>query len=765
MSFITDTFNTSIRYKPFESSRINILGFSNTIESQLTKSSSNTGPRGLPGTAMTGSTGTIGSSMVITGPVGPDSSNSLTGSIGPDGVSSLNSGIVGPAGPTATSSLLTGPTGSVLNIAGTTGPSVNSSNIIGPTGPPGLTTGTGPTGSAGQNGPSVLPNPLLTASVAISDQSVPPNTPIPVGGILSFDTSSYYLIWGGNFPSAASIGIPAGLWKVVFNVNWSGGTSGYRQLNIVDPNSGQNIGQNIAAFASSDMSQEVTWIGYTDDGATNGMTLNFEAQHNDPSSLEINGGFISLYSYTQGIATGYTAAPGPVTPGQYQFVARFINHDTVHPPVQLAIIYQNDASTTSFYYSPSGSYPISGNSISASGPVSQLFLFDWSAMPDSTTVANAKEIILGTDSSGSPIELNSLRFYIAKTDVRNNPLLYTLWKSNENGLAGGIPQSYLEGYTGGQMTIDFVEMTYNKPAGQYQLFTNTSQVDGMSIPMTLTLNFKVVDGNRRINFGPLGITTDMGVILSAYAQQYTGTIWSSTIVPTGTLTRLSGIQKLISPPSGSNTYYDSYVNAVWTSLNTGAGGTGVNFAGIGEATFTNCTIYTDPVQMYVSTTGGTSGYPSSVQYTIPINQVLGHSIDIFGNAGVWATSSVGGNTGAVILKTKAYLVCAMCRGVIQFQDTDTGGTSGNPPFANSVWNDWLAQGANFYINTPVFPYPKLIHNYAIVQTTSQGTRPYCYGLSFDDNFSWSSTETSNIVNDDTQVSVVNIDIYTNNNTM
>jgi hypothetical protein len=466
---------------------------------------------------------------------------------------------------------------------------------------------------------SVLPVPLLAASVQVATQAITSGAPTPIGGTLTFDTSDYYIIWGGDAPAPASIGIPAGLWKIVFGVNWSGGSTGYRQLTILDPNSGQSISQNITPFASTSQSQQVAWIGYTDDGATNGMTLEFEVQHNDPASLQVSGGYIALYSYTQGPPEDHTDPPGPVQPGQYQFVVRFTNHDLLHPPVQLAMIYQNDAGTSSFYYSPSGSYPLPGSAVASSGPISPLFLFDWSALPDSTTVANAKEIVLGTDpTTGTPVELNSLRYYIAKTDVRNNPGMYSLWASDGNGLVGGIPQSYLESYTGGQMTIDFVEMTYNKPAGGYQMFTNTTQVDGMSIPMTITLNYKVIDGNRRANFGPLGITASMDRIIQSYASAYTGTIWSSNIVPTGTYTRLSGIQKLISPPAGSNTYYDPYVNAVWSALNTGASGAAVTFFGIGEATFTQATIYTDPANMYVSTTGGINGYPN-VQYTIPYN--------------------------------------------------------------------------------------------------------------------------------------------------
>lgn len=770
VQFISNPVSFSLNYEPFDASRINIQGFSNTVAGLIgaTGSTSSTGPKGVSGSGSTGNTGNTGPTTQAIGPTGASGLPSITGPTGPTGVSASQGGIRGSTGPPSITGA-TGPTGPTSNTTGPKGPAGGLSILTGPTGPPGLALGTGPTGAQGASSASGgLPSPLLAASVSVADQSIPSGQSTPIAGTLTFNTSNYYIIWGGNSPTggAATIGIPAGLWKVVFNVNWTGGSSGFRTLTILDPNSGQPLGQNIAAFSSPSQSQQVTWINYTDGGATNGMTMQFEVEHNDPSTLEITSGFISLYSYTQGTATSNTSDPGPNTPAQFQFAVRFTNHDLTNPPVQLAMIYQNDAGSTSFYYSPntgSPGYPAPSNPVSPSGAISNLFLFNWNALPNSTTVANAKEIIIGTDLGGNAIELNSLRFYIAKTDVFDNPSQYSLWTADGNGLVGGIPESYLESYTAAQMTIDFVETTYNKPAGQYQFFGNTTQVDGMSIPMTIALQYKIQNGNRRANFGPLGITTDMAQIINGYAASYTGTIWSNTIVPLGTNTRLAAIQKLINIPTGANSYYDPYVAVVWNALNTGAGGNTVAFNGIGEATFTTCTIYTDPNNMYVSTTGGTAGYPSSISYTIPRNQVTGNSINIFGNAGVWATATTSGNTGAVELKTKAYIVCALCRGVCQDQDTPTSGTSGNPPFPNTIWNDWLAQGKNFYTNTPIFPYPKLIHSYALNATTSQGTRPYAYGLSFDDNFNWSSTVSSNVVSSDTQVEVLNIDIYGNSN--
>jgi hypothetical protein len=769
LQFITNPTAFNINYEPFDASRINIQGFSDTIATFVGTTGSAPGPTGISGSGFTGPLGFTGPSTQSIGPTGAIGVSQITGPTGVTGPNAQQAGIRGPTGAIGITGP-TGPTGASSNTTGHAGPGGNSSSLTGPTGPTGSSVGgTGPTGAQGPSAPAGgLPNPLLAASVSVTNQSIPSGQSTPIAGTLTFNTSNYYIVWGGNSPTggAASLGVPAGLWKVVFGINWSGGSSGFRTLTILDSNSGQTLTQNIAPFSSASQSQQVTWINYTAAGATNGMTMQFEVDHNDPSSMQVNGGFISLFSYTQGPPSNTTNDPGPNTPGQYQFTVRMTNHDLVNPPIQIAMIYQNDAGSASFYYLPntgSPGYPVPSNPVSPSGAISNLFLFNWNNLPNSTTVANAKEFIIGTDLVGNPIELNSLRFYIAKTDVFDNPSQYSLWAADQNGLVGGIPESYLESYTASQMTIDFVESTYNKPAGQYQLFSNTSQVDGMSIPMTIAMQFKIQNGNRRANYGPLGITTDMGQIINTYASAYTGTIWSNTIVPLGTTTRLAAIQKLINIPTGANSYYDPYVATVWNALNTGAGGNAVIFAGIGEATFTTCKIFTDPSNMYVSTTGGTAGYPGSISYIIPRNQVTGNSINIFGNAGVWATATTSGNTGAVELKTKAYIVCALCRGVCQEQDSATSGTSGNPPFPNTTWNDWLAQGTNFYTNTPIFPYPKLIHNFALTATTSQGTRPYAYGLSFDDNFDYSSTESSNVVSNDTQVEVLNIDIYGNSN--
>lgn len=716
-----------------------------------------TGPRGSEGTGAsgyTGATGYTGYQRNYTGPTGPVN-RSLTGPTGP------TIGRIGATGPaySGTFTGYTGPTGSFGRE--NTGPS-GYTNFTGITGPMGPTPGTGPTGPRGSTGTSVLPDPILAASCNVSPATILPNNQTNVLGTLTFNTSSYYIIWNGNAPDDAMYGVPQGLWKVVFSVNWDAGTtSSYRQLSIVDNNSEQTLAQNIMpSNGTNSLKQQLSWIGYL-----NGNTLRFEVLQNDSTNVTIDGGFISLYSYTQGTPNGYTGSSAPAIPGQYEFAVKIVNHDLTTPPVQLAMIYENDAGSASFYYTVNGSnnmHPTPGNAVASSGPVSNFFLFDWDDLTTATDDSNAKVFILGTDDSGSPVELNSLRIYIAKTDVYNNPSQYSLWAADNNGLVGGIPQSYLESYSAAQMTIDFVEITYNKPVGQYTIFCNTTQVDGMSIPISLTLNYKIIDGNRRANIGPLGMqNVSMSSLLSSYASSATGSIFWSTLVPTGAPARLSAINKLISPPAGTESYYNPYVDSIWDSLNpTVSGGTGVTFYGLGEATFNSCLIYTDTTNMYVTSTGGVSPYPNTLTYTIAKSDVKDNTLNIFGNAGVWATpAGYTGPSSAVVLKTKAYIVMALCRGVIQYQDTTTGGTSGL--FNNTVWNDWLAQGANFYINSPPFIYPKFIHDNSIVATTSEGTRPYAYGASFDDVELWSSTITSNQISNDTQVQTVNIDVWEN----
>lgn len=713
-------------------------------------------------TGFTGPRGATGAPTHLAGITGPQGITSSTGSRGSTGAPTHLAGITGILGYTGSSST-TGSTG-FTGPSGLTSTGPVGSTSTGVSGPAGPVTGTGFTGSSGPAGTSILPNPLLVASSTVIPMLIEPNLTTTVVGNQIYSSSSYYIIWGGDSPAVTTYGLPQGLWKIVFSVNWSNGTTGYRQLTIIDDNNDDIITQNVCVNAGGNTNQQLVWIG-----SITGQTIRFEVLHNDVQNVNING-YIALYSYDQGVPSGYTGTALPCIPGQYEFAVKIINHDLDHPPVQLAMFYSNDSASTSYYYSvgSNSQRPVPNNPVPATGPVAPYFTFNWNSLPVATDNSNARVFILGTDPNNgfAPVELNSLRIYIAKTDVYNNTGTYSLWSSDNAGVIGGIPQTYLDTYTASQMTIDFVEITYNKPAGQYTIFVDTTQVDGLSIPMALTLNFKIVNGNRRTNLGPLGLQTDLQNILTSYSTQSTGTIFWATLVPSAlTPARLVAIHKLSSPPPTSNSYYNSYINQVWTNLNTGSTGTAVTFHGIGESTFNTATIYTDLATMYVTTNGGTSPFPASLSFTIDKVDVTDHSLDIFGCSGVWAQTSEVGSNATVVLKVKAYLVATFARGLIDHQDNYTSGTSGNPPYLNSVWNDWLAQGANFYINTPSFIYPQIIHSFSTLNSTGQGTRRFAYGLSFDDIYNWSSTETSNQLtpSTDTQVEIVNIDVYGNSN--
>ena len=737
-----------------------------------------TGPTGIEGPSKLGDTGPTGddhSGNTTTGPTGPVSAGppgptgnatsdlSHTGPTG--GMDFSNTGPTGPIGDAST--LSTGPTGSAGGIGITnTGPTgmANLSEITGPTGP---SISVGPTGPAGGGNPRLIASALVHENI-----SVPPGVEEPVSGTLNFTTSDYYIIWGGDFPtSVASFGIPSGRWKIVFDIGWESVSvvGKYRKLYIKDLNTLQTRAVNtIKVNSTGDTNQQLVWSGYL----VNGHTFEFLVEHNESGSTIVNNGSISVYSYNQYAPSDHTAGVGVCNPGDYEFVVRFINHDTAHPPVQLALIHQNlaDPPTGGYYMSPSGDIcrPTQYNAITANQAVSGMFLFDWTSLQTYNSDPNIRDIILG----GQNNVLNSVRVWIAKTDIRNNPGLYPLWTADDDGLVSGVPQDYIEAYNADTMTVDKIELTYNKPNGIYTVFCNTTQVDDMSIPTTLTVNYKIIEGNRRVNNGPVGITTDMQTILNTFAAEAVGdnAKWNDCLVPTGPTgpARISAPQKLINAtgPMGFNDILDPYVETVFTTIKAAP----VTFTSRGEATFTTCEITitgTSDEFMTFESMGGSPPYSSINPYTFSIakSDMIGSSVDILGNSGVWAHAdeSPDANTKAIILKVKAYVVASMCRGVVQLQDTLTGGSTGGYP--NSVWNDYLAKGANFYQNTPTNVYAKIIKQLTILGEIDGATLPYGYALSFDDIYNYSSTISSNqlIPANDTQAQIVNIDIYTNNN--
>jgi hypothetical protein len=158
--------------------------------------------------------------------------------------------------------------------------------------------------------------------------------------------------------------------------------------------------------------------------------------------------------------------------------------------------------------------------------------------------------------------------------------------------------------------------------------------------------------------------------------------------------------------------------------------------------------------MFVNATGG-GGPPFSFQ--IPRSDVQNFSLDIFGNSGVWATGS------DPVKNVKTFLVSTFCRGNLDKQDDLTGGSTGGK--LNRVWNDWLANGANFYQNLPDnFLYAKFIHDFTIDGSIDNIVRKYAYGFPFDDVYEWSATIASDSqAGGATQAERLIVDIYTNDN--
>ena len=782
----------------------------------ITGSRGLTGPSGIsPQNSITGPTGTIGfQSNALTGPTGASSiaiGNTgppgipITGpfNIGPTGPETLLLSEIGPQGPTGRCCVdKTGPTGPTAGLAGTghTGP--DSNTITGPPGPPG-------TGGGGES---------LVALFNIDSQIIPNNTRTILQGTQTFNNSEFYIIWNPTGSSGvvgdqgATIGLPPGFWKIVVDVEWAGsGTlNTLREIEILDGANTQTYPNNLYAQNSTvnsysgTISQQLTWCGSTflpifkpppfpvpcppPPLEVLGSTFKFQAFNENIGGLTIQKGTIAVYSYTQAVPTDHIDGLDVCVPDPREFVLRFINHDLAHPPVQIAIIHQNIAATQGLYVDPgptgvSGFYdcrPINQQAvISPSGPVPALFLFDWEKIQPYMGNPNIRELILG----GTGQVLNSTRIWIAKTDIRNNPVLFPLWNSNSLGLVSGVPEPYVEGYPANILTVDKVELTYNNPLDIYTFFANTTQVDSLDIPMTLTINHKVINGNKKINTGPCGSTMSMQSILDDFANQATGSVWfnclkpvTGALGPTGPPARIVAPQKLDGPtgPTGPwFNYYNSYVESAFTGIKNNP----VTFTSRGDATFATCTISMtgvgDSLLHVVTNDGCPPNFPVSVKFDIPVNEIIDYTLDIFGNSGVWATGTglnqvpaSGPGVEDTVKKAKAYIVATMCRGVVELQDTFTGGTTSGYP--NSVWNDWLDKGANFFQNTPVDLYCRVIHNISLNGEIDYGILPYAYALSFDDIYNWSTTMKTQQVGSispapDTEIQIMNIDIYENDN--
>ena len=734
---------------------------SNQLEFNISSYSStgSTGPVGTIGSiGLTGPSGSIGNNGIpITGPTG-STNIGVTGPTGPIGIT----------GPNVLSSNNTGPTGSSGNIIiGSTGPtgqfntgftgSIGPGSILSMTGPRGSTGSTGPTGPSsliGHTGPfiSPLPNPILYMTADFNPNSIETvqiTGNIPLSGVVQTSTSPFYLVWNDT---PATLGLPPGCWKIVFNIKWDASPNGARKISILNANNiNQEFAKNLINNDGNNILEQT--LVYSPSFLQN-TTLAFNVAQDSGSSINILSGSISAYSLTQPGPIGYT---DEVTTLPTEFAIRFINHDTAHPPVQLLFAGLNAAANGGIYLSPDpgdNSRTIFNN-ISTSVPMSSLFLFDWVSMDMVDGNPNIRQLIVGGSTMSVPNVYNSCFIYISKVDVRvTNAAFYSIWTTNVVGVPGKIPQNLKETATASQGTIDFMEFTYNL-GGNYTIFINSSTVDGITIPMTLTCNFKAVNGSRRPNDGPIGVITDMGTILSDWTTQANAldTTWNLLAVPNaGPIERLTVLQQYTGV-SNFSTIYQPYIDFAWDSIVANP----VTFYPPNNSYFTQGVITCTP-RPSGSMTITASGIVPTFNTVIPYSGVT--SIDTLGNSGAWATGT------PQELVVKAIVVCAFCRGVVHLQDGYTGGFNivGNQYYPNQVWNDWKDSNI-FYTNITPFLFSRFVHDYSIIGSIQNAYRRYAYGLSYDDNFNWSTSIASSPVNGgaSTEVGVIFIDIYGNSN--
>jgi hypothetical protein len=709
-----------------------------------------TGPTG-PGDPINGETGTTGFQHSLTGHTGPVSG--INADTGPTGFQAADIGPTGATGPLSSGMADDGPTGPTgpggVSKTGPTGASASAVADTGPSGPPGGGKGidehTGPTGPKGY-----LPENLLMAVANITPVVVSDNTVTTLDGSISFNTSGYYLIF-----DSGKFGVPLGLWKIVVDVEWSDVSGSSRNIEIVDANdlnSPPLATSRILPTGSSPTKQQLIYLGNFNNV---NKTLQFRAFQNSGSPVNLTG-TISLYSYTIGFPTGPTGAPGPINPGTNAFALRFVNHDIINPPIEVGIFYQRGGTgaATGYHMAPSGnpSNPIQKIENATGAAVSGLFKFNWADtdLPRVNANTNVREIILGGD---EPI-LESMRIYIAKRTISGNPGPFASWTTDPvTAIAGGIPQALIQTLSKDDLTADFAEISYNVPEGAHTLFTNQSTVDGMIIPLTLTVFYKNNEGYRRMTNGPVGIAQNMQTLIDNYVAAATGTIFIDTLLPPSDPARLSAPQKL-SATGPWNDYMDTYVDQVWDTWTNDT----LSFYPIPNATFDRADITTDSTTMYINATGS-----APFSFTVPKNRVKGYSRDILGQAGIWAEGSGSEKT------VKSYVVTAFARGVAHLQGTlfDSTTIFKGAAFQNSVWNDWEGKGRNFYQNVNPHIYAKFLHDNSLNGIIDGVNLPFGYALSFDDVYNWSSEITSDPFGTspttDTQLERLVIDIYENDN--
>jgi hypothetical protein len=714
-----------------------------------TGGSSLPGPTGPNGIGVTGSSGNTGPTGIIAfGPTGP--SGFEDGTIGPTGSTGfVGRQDVGSTGPFSITGL-TGPPGISfpgLQQVGYVGPTGTLES--GPVGPPGG--GTGPTGSASQD--RVLPTPFLFLSVNIDGGSPIMSSNIgannAINGTVQTSTSPFYFVWQ---ESPAQLGVPAGLWKIVINIQWASSSVGSRKISIVDANDTNNeIAKNIMFNAGADtVTQTLVAVPYF----MLPTTLLFTVAQDSGAPLDIISGTISVYGLTQA-GPDANFSDEAIGPNPDEFIMRFRNHDVANPPVQIMIAGQNALGSSGFYLSPN---PMDNsrcvfNPVSSSVQQSSWFAFNWTSMNMVNGDPNARQIILG----GPTGVYNSTFIYVSKVNITSQASFYSSWTSSSSGIPGKIPQSLKESATAAQGTLDFMEFTYNL-SGTHTLFANSSTVDGITIPMTLAINYKVFQGNRMATDGPIGVATDMGELLSSWNSQANSvnTLWNLLAVPnSGPVERIVALNEY-SGSSSFSSYYQPYIDSAWDSLVA----TPVTFfSPPGNSFFTTATI---------SCTARPGGRMSIYQfggpappYTTYINYTDINSLNTLGNSGVWSTGSTQDQV------AKAIVVCAFCRGMITVQDSLTGGSNiiGAVYYPNTLWNNWGGSQNNYYNNNPPFLWARFIHQNSLYGSIDRASRRYAYGLSFDDDFNWSTSISPPAAGngETTLVGIMYVDIYGNSN--
>lgn len=725
-----------------------------------------TGPAGNDATEITGSEGPV--YMFVYGPTGPAGEDTIENAdTGPTGISNPVIGYTGPTGSDNADDALTGPTGFmgqiIVGYEGYTGLEYLGNSDTGPTGiiGGGLSTDerTGATGPT-----SYIPSNPLVGIATINNTSISYNTETTLTLSPVYQSSSFYLP-----VESQTIGVGFGMWKVVVNLNWDAG-SGYRKISLVSSDDTVTYATNCTPAAtgpSLSNSQQLTYIGNFNNTDVVGATFKIVVSHGNISPINVYGS-ISVFSFTSIIPDVATGPDGPNTIGDLEFAVRFVNHDTTHPPVKIGIFAGNNlAATTGRYFSTPivNGRPTAYNTPTISTKVSTLF-FNWSDMPMVNGDSNIREIVMG----GSGELYVSGHFYISKSDLTADSDLQT-WTVSDNANVGGVPQPYLLSLSASELTLDFVEFTFNKPQDIYTLFINQTLVDGMTIPMTLTLLYKNT-GNRRLTNGPVGLSKSMNTIFNEYFPAATGTdnpFWR-TIKPDYTNpARLITPQKLDTDDLNAfQGYMNDYINTVfWPAWLDPArqvfypqGPTGAGDSWTHAELYTQGD-FTTTGQLFVTPLGGSSSGADA--FIIDASDIYNKSIDLMGASGVWIT---GNSTQQAV---KAVLAAALVRGVAQYSGElfTTNSYQSNVSYAQSNWNGYRDAGASFYKNIKPHVYGKVLHDQADINSIDGLSLPYTYAISYDDVYGYSSTITTAQIGTSpstiTQALRANIDIYENDN--